>query len=508
MIIGPEEEDADLIGVEASDDQETGSNKASLEHFEERPEPSMAELAVIEQEDVKVDGYLESNPDFQPGSFYDRAMKQYPVLTHEQVLDLYRSIRSGNDKIAREKMILHNLRLVSFYAYKYRNRGMSVDDLIQEGTIGLMTAVEKFDPDRGFRFSTYAVWWIKQGILRALNKQGPQVRLPMHIYELRSKIRRAAVELRQKLDRRPSIKEISERVGCNKEKVVEAFTGLGNAAFSLDQEVFVSSGEVGSTHGELFADEGQHDPATLLANKEGMGQIAIELGLLLEVLETVPDRKALMFKMFYGLTDRSAGLYNSLDAVGQEFGITRERVRQIRNNVWKTVRFRCPHLKINSEVLTNLRENIALFEEVWRGVKVQKPTNNKVKSVVSEGRKFQFSHIRASPAFVKWRPLTKGLPLQDMLTGFVASAYEVSEYNILGYKKQDAESKWARYVCGFIAGRLGISMETIVSCFSKLYAPDLTRGKEVVEEAMRDDPVIRQDIEGMLVHLKKLIEKP
>lgn len=483
--------------------------------------PSNADLSVLSLEEAKIEEEIGKQTEFEVGSFYQRAVKQHRILSHEEVLELYKGIRR-NDQTCRDKMVLHNLRLVIFYANKYKRDGIVVDDLIQEGTIGLMKAVEKYQPELGYKFSTYALWWIKQVIRRYVQEHGTQVRMPVHIHELRYRIKKIAGELQQKFDRRPTIEEIATEAKCSKEKVVEAFQGVGSVSFSFDQEAFTTNGDPGSTRGELYIDESQKSPVDALLAREGINEIAKELTLLMELLKTVPERKAGMFRSFYGLTDQSTGLYNSLEMVGVEFDLTRERVRQVIELIWHTVKVRAPHLKMNRQMLMDLRQNIALFEEVWEvakenkdaylaaarngqeahGINGKKRLLPKVPSVVSKSRRLKTFHVRASPAFVRWE-LPKGkLSHGEILLKFISAAYEVSEPNILGHGKQGQESSWARFVYGYVAAELALDVSYLKQMFVSSYASCVAEGKYVVKKTMGNDSAICEDVVGMVEHIK------
>ena len=257
--------------------------------------------------------YEDSDHGFQ---LYLRQISQYPLLTREQEVTLAAKIKKGN-KGAASEMIRGNLRLVVKIARDYANLGLPLLDLISEGNIGLMKAVERFDPAKGGKLSTYGAWWIKQSIKRALANQGKTIRLPVHLVDKIAKIRRVGAGLSDELGREATDEEIAEEVGMNAEKV----TQLKQAAIrpaSLDAPV----GEEDSTEfGELVGDEMAVDPFESLSEKNIQMQVV-------EVLEQLDEREKKIINARFGL-DGSDPI--TLEEVGCKFGVTRERIRQLQN---------------------------------------------------------------------------------------------------------------------------------------------------------------------------------
>ncbi len=247
---------------------------------------------------------------------YMQEIGKTPLLTPEEEVDLAARIKKG-DKEARDRMISANLRLVVKIAHDYNNFGLPLLDLISEGNIGLVKAVERFDPSKGGKLSTYAAWWIKQSIKRALANQSKTIRLPVHLVDKIAKMRKVTAELAEELDREPTDEEIAYMMGMPINKVAHLKT-VSVRPSSLDAPV----GEDGDTSfGELVGDENQASPLQDLQEKT----ISDDVQSIIDLLE---DREADIIRLRFGL-DGSRPL--TLEEVGEQFDITRERVRQIQN---------------------------------------------------------------------------------------------------------------------------------------------------------------------------------
>jgi RNA polymerase primary sigma factor len=257
--------------------------------------------------------YEDSDPGFQ---HYLRQIAQYPLLTTERETELAAKIKKGN-RAARAEMIRSNLRLVVKIARDYANLGLPLMDLISEGNIGLVKAVERFDPAKGGKLSTYGSWWIKQSIKRALANQGKTIRLPVHLVDKIAKIRRVGAGLSDELGREASDEEIAEEVGMNPAKVRQLKQAAIRPA-SLDAPV----GDEDSTEfGEMVGDEHAVDPFENLSDKN----IQVEVS---ELLTGLDDRERRIITARFGL-DGSDPV--TLEEVGDLFGVTRERIRQLQN---------------------------------------------------------------------------------------------------------------------------------------------------------------------------------
>ena len=247
---------------------------------------------------------------------YLREIGQFPLLTPQQEIELAKKIKKG-DTAARERMINANLRLVVTIARDYANLGLPLLDLISEGNIGLTKAVERFEPTKGAKLSTYAMWWIKQSIKRALANQGKTIRLPVHLADKVAKVRRVSLQMSDELGREPTDEELGEEIGIDSGKITQ-LKSVGIRPASLDAPIADNDS---SEFGEVIGDDEAQTPFELLRDKNLLG----EVDGLLEVLD--PREKKIISRRF-GL---DGGEPKTLEDVGKDFGITRERIRQLQN---------------------------------------------------------------------------------------------------------------------------------------------------------------------------------
>jgi RNA polymerase primary sigma factor len=251
----------------------------------------------------------------EPLARYLAQIGREKLLTHEEEMDLGRRVRAG-DKKAREKLIEKNLRLVVSVAKKYRGMGLPFGDLIQEGNIGLMKAVEKFDPDRGYRFSTYATWWIRQAVQRAVADKGRTIRVPAHMGEKIRKMARVYNELAVELSRDPTDEEVAKRLGWDVDRVKDVKSAIPDAT-SLNRPL--SSDEDSSELGDLIDDERETRIASQVVRE-------LETHRLLESVERLPERQRRVLVRRYGLDGKDPA---TLAGLSEELGVSRERVRQL-----------------------------------------------------------------------------------------------------------------------------------------------------------------------------------
>ncbi len=246
---------------------------------------------------------------------YLREIGKIPLLTTEEELALAHRVVAG-EKRAKDKMAEANMRLVVSIAKRYVGRGLDLLDLIQEGNTGLLRAVEKFDPDKGFKFSTYATWWIRQAITRAIADQARTIRIPVHMVETINKLLRTQRRLTQELNREPTNEEIAKEMEIEVEKV-EHIMKIKQDIHSLDQSV--RDDEEDSVLGDFVEDED-----TITPEESATGQLLKEH--VKDLLSSLSEREQKIIRLRFGLED---GKSHTLEEVGQEFNVTRERIRQI-----------------------------------------------------------------------------------------------------------------------------------------------------------------------------------
>ena len=258
-----------------------------------------------------------------PVRMYLKEIGQVPLLSPEEEMELAQLVSTG-DKAAKKKLTEANLRLVVSIAKKYSGRGLHILDLIQEGNTGLIRAVDKFDYTKGNKFSTYATWWIRQAITRAIADQARTIRVPVHMVEVINKATRCNRKLVQELGREPTLEEIADELGLPIEKIIEANRTAADT-LSLDTPV---GDEEDTTIGSFVEDDNTPGPAESTSNTMLAEALA-------EILGTLTQREADVLKMRFGMYD---GRNHTLEEVGQKFGVTRERIRQIENKAIRKLR--------------------------------------------------------------------------------------------------------------------------------------------------------------------------
>lgn len=298
-------------------------------------EPLIAqdELVIPDIEEPALDELLDEDEDtpedvLNSGQYFDdisddsvrlhlREIGKIPLLSAEEELELAQRVVAG-DKKAKDKMAEANMRLVVSIAKRYSGRGLDFLDLIQEGHTGLLRAVEKFDPDKGFKFSTYATWWIRQAITRAIADQARTIRIPVHMVETINKLLRTQRRMTQELNREPTIEELAKELEMEPEKV-EYVIKIKQDISSLDAGVGRDGEDEDSVLGDFIEDEDGATPEESASNQLLKEQVQAVLG-------TLSEREQKIIKMRFGLEN---GKSHTLEEVGQEFAVTRERIRQI-----------------------------------------------------------------------------------------------------------------------------------------------------------------------------------
>ncbi len=248
---------------------------------------------------------------------YLREIGKIPLLTPEEEAELADRIVKG-DKAAKDKMVESNMRLVVSIAKRYGGRGLDFLDLIQEGNTGLLRAVDKFDPAKGFKFSTYATWWVRQAITRAIADQARTIRIPVHMVETINKVLRTTRKLTTELNREPTNEEIAEELGMEPEKV-DYVMRIKQDIASLDASVGREGDDEDSVLGDFVEDEERDSPEDSAANQILKEQLS-------EIIATLTDREQKIIRLRFGI---GGGRPHTLEEVGAEFDVTRERIRQI-----------------------------------------------------------------------------------------------------------------------------------------------------------------------------------
>lgn len=319
-----EDEEEDLFNWIQENDEILMSGEDEEDELDEDDEEEDEE---DEEEDDSEDtsSQVDRKKSFDSMKAYLQEIGAVDRLTPEEEIEIGRRAAQG-DPEAKEIMINANLRLVVAMARKFLNRGLSYQDLIQEGNIGLMRAVEKFDPDKGFRFSTYATWWIRQSLTRAIADQSRDIRIPVHTTEQIYKIKKIQRELFQEFNREPTPEEIAEKIpGMDAVKVTDLLS-VSQDTISLESP---TGDEEDSTLGDFIKDDSIKGPEDVFKSEALKDQID-------KVLKELPEREEAIVRMRFGLD--GTGTVKTLDEVGKIYGITKERVRQIENKAMRRLK--------------------------------------------------------------------------------------------------------------------------------------------------------------------------
>jgi len=318
-----EDEEEDLFNWIQENDEILMSGEDEEDELDDEDEDEDEDEEEDDSEDTS--SQVERKKSFDSMKAYLQEIGAVDRLTPEEEIEIGRRAAQG-DPEAKEIMINANLRLVVAMARKFLNRGSSYQDLIQEGNIGLMRAVEKFDPDKGFRFSTYATWWIRQSLTRAIADQSRDIRIPVHTTEQIYKIKKIQRELFQEFNREPTPEEIAEKIpGMDAAKVTDLLS-VSQDTISLESP---TGDEEDSTLGDFIKDDSIKGPEDVFKSEALKDQID-------KVLKELPEREEAIVRMRFGLD--GTGTVKTLDEVGKIYGITKERVRQIENKAMRRLK--------------------------------------------------------------------------------------------------------------------------------------------------------------------------
>ena len=307
-----EKNDIDVLQVVEDDDNDVPEDELDMIEESGEDEPELLDLSVPDSINIE-----------DPVRMYLKEIGKVPLLTAEEEIELAKRMEAG-DEDAKKRLAEANLRLVVSIAKRYVGRGMLFLDLIQEGNLGLIKAVEKFDFRKGFKFSTYATWWIRQAITRAIADQARTIRIPVHMVETINKLVRVSRQLLQELGREPTPEEIAERMEIPVERVREILK-ISQEPVSLETPI----GEEEDSHlGDFIQDDNVPVPADAAA-------FTLLKEQLVEVLGTLTEREQKVLRLRFGLDD---GRARTLEEVGKEFNVTRERIRQIEAKALRKLR--------------------------------------------------------------------------------------------------------------------------------------------------------------------------
>lgn len=321
-------DDLGSVDLSLGDIDDTVSDEEIMKEASEEEEIDLEDMDLTIDESTELD---------DPIRMYLKEIGKTPLLTADEEVELAKRI-VGGDEVARQKIIESNLRLVVSIAKKYAGRGMHLLDLVQEGNLGLMKAAEKFDYTKGFKFSTYATWWIRQGITRAIADQARTIRVPVHMVETMNRIARARRELTNELGRDPKAEEIAIHLNMDIDKVNEIFR-FGMEPVSLETPL----GEEEDSHlGDFIKDEMALSPEES-ALKVNMREVIDD------ALSRLTEREKEVIELRFGLND---GRTRTLEEVGESFGVTRERIRQIEAKAIR--KLRSSHKNINLRDFSDL----------------------------------------------------------------------------------------------------------------------------------------------------------
>jgi len=309
--------DLEVIGIGEEDENANNPTMVAV-----RQAQADGEKMTLEKK-IKILKSIQANIATEPIRAYLHEIGRIPLLTAEEETILAKRIEKG-DKESAAHLTTANLRLVVSIAKKYSRRGLDLLDLIQEGNLGLMRAVEKFDYKKGYKFSTYATWWIRQAITRAIADQARTIRVPVHMIETINQLSRAVNELSIKLERKPTTKEIAKYMNLDEEKVYEILK-ISQVPTSLESRI---GEESNSSLSDIIADEESMSPMEQANYAFLKSQVE-------EILDKLNDRERKVLELRFGLKD---GIARTLEEVGHEFNVTRERIRQIESKALKRLK--------------------------------------------------------------------------------------------------------------------------------------------------------------------------
>ncbi len=487
-------------------------------------EPSKEALLEVERDeegtDGEEDGNVEDDGEFVPKFIFDqesgvsnpyyRQAKNHKFLKHPELLELSRRWHTHGDYEARNIIVVHNLRLPMKIAAHYMGRGLDYDDLVQEGNLGLMLAAERFDPERGFHFTTYATWWVRHHITRAIQNFKNIIRMPVHAIEALNKVLKITCELGMELQREPMLEEIAARAETDIATVKKILHHLKVPVVSLEELAYSSSSRDGdATIGDLARDLVFPSPRTALEAKEDLERASLTIRTLLATIKALPisEKAKTAFSMYYGLDGHPEG--TTLESVAQTsgFGVTRERIRQMNTKVWEKLAEY--GVSMNDEKLVAALNRVHDLENIVGNEADLSPLTeamvlNEVSSVFNSSGGDDGELVPADSVTRARRPqanlekVSPGTLATEDIIRVVGEAYGVTPEIILGDSKPK-EVVWVRWVCTYILReKLELSFPKIGQLLRYSEHSVTMYGYRQLVSAMERDPSVKEDIEKII----------
>ncbi len=462
-------------------------------------EPSTEELSELE---VQVEEAQTRTTNGETLSGFERYEQvfDHKLLSYEKTIELGKLKDAGNIN-AREKLILHNLRLVKSIAKMYLGLGLDELDVYQEGMIGLMKGVDKWEYQRGFRLSTYVSWWIRRSIRRAISNHGQDIRLPVHEGDKRRKVRNVAAELEVKFGRKPTLEEIQKGTGFGLRVIEDSFSMAGTVMFSIHDVIDHGDGE--TERGNTIADTRSPNPFEALTAQEGFTEVDEKTTTLLKVLPTLSfgPRDIEVFKLLYGLNGSKVQIPLTLELVASQFNLTRERIRQIIAKIWKKLERRNPDWL---PVLRALEARLGKFSSA-NGSDQKRAKKERLTKSSATGSGLN-GYFRASPAFARWNPDENHRENHvQACFAFVGMAYEIKISEILSPKPRKL-ARWTQCLSIYLMSEeLSLTGEAITAHVTTVRGSSIRGICGEVETAIKSNAFVRRDIEMMQAHFRKVM---
>lgn len=437
-------------------------------------EPSQEAPLEMEKDDgtdVEEDEFADPNGEFVPKFIFDketgvsnpyyRAVKDHKFLKHEHLLELARRWQMHGDYEVRNTIVVHNLRLSMKIASRYMGRGLDYDDLVQEGNIGLMIAAERFEPEKGFHFTTYATWWVRQHMQRAIQNFKNFVRMPVHTQEALHKILKITCELGMQLQREPMLEEVAAKAGEDVDKVKKILHQLKVPVVSLEELAYsTSSKDSDASLEDITADIAAISPSMALEAKEDLEIAARNIRTFLAAIKAldVSDKQKTAFKMYYGLDGHREDHTLVSIAESSGFGVTRERVRQMNKIVWKKLAEHGIAMD-DQKLVTSLKRVHDLENIVSAEADLSTPTEALILDEVSvvfqddvessAGEMIPGVIVTSKRPTINHKEVVPGKPLSEDIIRVVGEVYGIAPEVTLG-ESRPKEIVWVRWVCTYI----------------------------------------------------------